>query len=202
MPGIAYNRTQIIQQALILSGGPIITSIDSGGEAAKAAHELYDSLMAATLSMPNWRFATHVIQLSRLAGIDPEFVNYQSAYQIPPNLLAIWRTYPDVPMMRFGERLWSVGRDDTIQVEYRAVVPESQLPPAFIMYFTYSLASMMAPSISEDPNIIASIEKALDKWKPVAMVVNSQENENAGIFKSPWLANRIPGGFGGYGGAR
>lgn len=193
-PGVPYNETQVIQTALTILGYPIPQSIDAGGPAAAAMQNMYGPLMAADLSSPNWRFATKVAVLSQVAGVDPDFMYYTSEYQIPPDCLAIWQIWPGIPYEVFGERIWTFG-SQKLQIQYRAIVPPSMLPAAYIMYFCYLLASSVAPGVTDDPKVIQLINADMAKWRSQAMVVNTQGRPNQGLAESPWINSRPAGSF-------
>lgn len=185
MPGVPYNEFGVIQTALNLLGYPLIQSIDAGGPAAQSMDNVYNTLMAADLSSPNWRFATKVQVISQLAGVDPDFVYYTTAYAIPADCLAIWQIWPDVPYEVFGRQIWTIGTME-LQMQYRAVVPPSMLPPAYIMYFCYLLACTVGPAITDDPKILGQINADMTKWRSQAMIVNTQGRPNRGLTNSTW----------------
>lgn len=202
--GIPFNETQVIQTALNLLGYPLIQSIAAGGKPAAVLQNLIDPLLAADLSSPNWRFATKAAQLSQLAGVNPGFMWYTAAYQIPPDCLAIWQVYPDVPYMVYGEQIWTSGATlpppppSTAQqlfIQYRHVVPFSMLPPSYILYFCYLLAVTAGPAITDDPKILAQLNADMAKWRSQAMVVNAQGKPNSGLTNSRWVQSRVSGSF-------
>jgi hypothetical protein len=207
--GIPHDETQVVSTALSLLGFPLIESIASGGPAAAALDNLYDLTLAADLSSPNWRFATKVAYLAQIAGVNPNFKYFNVAYQIPPDCLAIWQVWPNVPYEVFGEQIWTVGTPSPVlapppshfapgpgpqlQVQYRAVVTPAKLPPAYVMYFTYLLALTAAPGITDDPKILGELKADLAKWRSQAMIVNTQGRPNQGITNSPWVGARVAG---------
>lgn len=200
--GVPYNETQVIQTALNILGYPLIQSIDAGGPAAAAMQNIFDVLLAADLSSPNWRFATKTVQLSQIAGLNPGFKWYTAAYQIPPDCIAIWQVYPDVPYEVFGEQIWTSGAtfpppsgNQQLFMQYRTVKPLSFLPPAYIQYFCYLLAVTVAPGVTDDPKIIAQLNADMAKWRAQAMVVNTQGRPNGGLTNSRWVQSRVSGSF-------
>lgn len=197
MPGVPYNRTNIISNAFVLLGKPRITSIQSGGPVAADADQIYDMLMAAELSHPDWRFATTVQQLSQLAGVNPGYKGYSAAYQKPAGLLAIWTIWPKQPYEIFGERIWTLSGNQTIQVEYREVAPESKMPAAFLNYFTYVMAYNLGIGLTEHDNVLKRIEERMATTRAIAMAINAQERPNKAIQSSPWIENRGDG-YGGF----
>jgi len=192
--GIPYNRTQIIQTALNILGFPLIQSIEAGGPAAQALDNLYDTTLAADLSSPNWRFANKTVQLSQIAGFNPDYMYFNTAYQVPPDCLAIWQVWPSVPYEIFGEQLWTTGNQE-LQMSYRALKPESMLPPAYINYFCFLLATIAAPGVVKDPNLIVQIEAMMTRARSQAMIVNTQGRPNQGLANSPWVNSRVAGSF-------
>lgn len=202
MAGIPYNRTAIIQTALNILGFPILQSIQAYGNPGLCMDNLYDITLAADLSSPNWRFANKVAQLSQVAGVDPDFAQWNIAYQVPPDCLAIWRIWPVIPYEVFGERLWSIGSltgNQPVKISYRALQPESKLPPAYIMYFCYLLADQASPNITKSADMVKKIEAGMTKWRAQAMITNTQGRPNVGLTNSPWVNNRAAGSFMGTG---
>jgi len=210
--GIPHDETQVVATALSLLGYPLIQSIEAGGPGAAALDNLYDVLMAADLSSPNWRFATKVAYLSQLAGVNPNFMGFNVAYQIPPDCLAVWSVWPPVPYEVFGEQIWSVGSASPpltpppshfvpnpsgmqLQIQYRAIVSPARLPPAYVMYFCYLLAITGAPGITDDIKIIEQLKAEMTKWRTQAMIVNTQGRPNKGLTNSPWINARSSGNY-------
>lgn len=201
MPGVAYNETQIISDALVLLGYEPVQSVDTS-QASKAIHNIYTGVLAADLSSPNWRFATKVQVLSQIAGINPGFMSYNAAFQIPPDCLAIWQIWPNVNYDVFGEQIWTntgtnppADSNAVYQIQYRHLAPPSMLPPAYIMYFTYLLACTVAPGLTDDPKVIQLLQADMAKWRAQAMVVNTQGRPNKGLTNSPWVNSRVAGSF-------
>lgn len=191
---IPYNRTMIVSSALNLLGFPVIQSIQAGGPAAQAMDNLYDNLLAADLSSPNWRFANKTAQLSIVAGVDPNYSWYTTEYAIPPDCLAVWAIFPSVPYEVFGQRIWTTGQQE-LMMSYRALVPESMLPPAYIFYFTYLLAITAGVTITKDLNILGELNAQMTKWRSQAMIVNTQGRPNQGLTNSSWVNSRAAGSF-------
>jgi hypothetical protein len=211
--GIPHDETQMISTALSILGYPIIQSIQAGGPAAAALDNLYDVLMAADLSSPNWRFATKVAYLSQIAGVNPNFKYFNVAYQIPPDCCAIWEVWPPQPYEVFGDQIWTIGTANpslppppshfippsgpgpNLQIQYRAVCSPALLPPAYVFYFCYLLASTAAPGITDDPKVLEKIEAGLTKWRAQAMIVNTQGRPNKGLTNSGWVNARPAGNY-------
>lgn len=197
MAGIPYNRISVISNAFIILGKPKITSIQGGGPVAADADQIYDSLLASELSSPDWRFATDVVQLSQVAGVNPNYKGFRAAFQKPAGLLAIWQIWPTQPYEIFGERIWTLSGPQTIQVEYRKLGPESKMPPVFLDYFTLVLAYNLGIGLTESDKVLARIEGLMNLKRSQAMAVNAQERPNKAIQSSPWIQNRGDG-YGGF----
>ena len=205
MAGVPYNRVSIISNAFVLLGKPSITSISSGGPVAASADQIYDQLLTAELSHPDWRFATTVAQLSQLAGVNPNYQGYSAAFQKPAGLLAIWNIYPMQPYEIFGDQIWTSGSSTNageIQVEYRELTSEARMPPVFLNYFVYVLAYNLGIGLTEHEQVLKRLEERMSTSRAIAMAVNSQERPNKAIQSSPWIANRCNGStyWGGNGG--
>lgn len=200
MSGIPYNRVNIISNAFVILGKKAISSIAEGGEVAADADQILDQLLASELSSPNWRFATTVKTLSKVAGVNPDYKGYSAAYDKPAGLLAIWQIYPKQYYDVFGDRIWTSSSSNEIQVEYREVVEFSKMPPAFVNYFVWVLAYNLGIGLTENDKILARIENGMNQARSQAMVVNSQERPNKSIQSSPWIQNRGDGYGGMWGG--
>lgn len=193
---IPYNRTQLIRNALIYLGFPSIQSIDAGGSSAQAIDAVYDSILAADLSSPNWRFATKVAQLAQVAGFNPGYIFYNAAYQIPPDCLAIWQVYPSLPYDVYGEQIWTTVGNQKLLIQYRHwPVPESMLPPAYLEYFAWLLAYKVGPNITKDAAVLQEVEKRMTSARAQALVVNTQGRPNNGLTDSSWVNSRPAGSF-------
>lgn len=193
--GIPRDETQIILTALNLCGFPLYQSIDAAGPAGAVMDNLYDVVRQADLSTPNWRFATKVVTLSQVAGVNPGFIYYNAAFQIPPDCLAIWQIWPGIPYEVYGERIWTYSTTQQLQMQYRADIPPTFWPAAYVMYFCYLLALTAAPNITKNTNLLASLDAEMKKWRAQAMVVNTQGRPNQGITNSPWINSRPAGSF-------
>jgi len=191
--GVPYSRVSIISNALLLLGKPRIESIAAGGPPAIAADQLFDMVLSADLSSPNWRFATSIAKLSLVAGTDITFANYRYAYQLPADLLAIWRIWPGVSYQVFGQRLYT-STSSELQIEYRSAVSLGNMPPSYLNYFTYLLADTLSAAMTQDASVISKINTQMLTAKSHAMVVNAQNHPNQAIASSPWIAARLGGG--------
>jgi hypothetical protein len=194
--GIPYTRVNIISNALLLLGKPRIESIEAGGPPAKAADQLFDQILAADLSSPNWRFATKTATLSVVANFDPDFAGFTYAQQLPADCLAIWRLWPNVYYQVFGQRLYT-STNTQLKIEYRSMTDLGALPPAYLNYLTYLIADTLAPAITDSATVSGKISAQMAAAKAQAMVVNAQNNPNRSIASSPWLGVRTGGGWGG-----
>ena len=194
---LPYNKTNIITNALIYLGYPKFQSIAAAGPAGEAIDAIYDSVKYADLSSPNWRFATKVVQLSQLAGVNPGFEWYNSAYQIPPDCLAVWQIYPTLPYEIYGEQIWTAnGPNQPLKMQYRHwPVPESMLPPAYLQYLSYLIAHEVGPGLIKDSNLLKDIESRMTNWRAKAMCVNTQGRPNEGLINSSWVNSRPAGSF-------
>lgn len=201
MSGIPFTRVDIISNAFIWLGLKKIKSIAEGGEVAADADQIFDILLAHELSNPNWRFATSVKTISKLAGIDPDYKGYSSAYDKPAGLLAIHAVWPNQRYDVYGDRIWTSGGTDKIQCEYREVVSLARMPPSFLHYFSFVLAYNLGLGLTETNTILDRVERGMNNARAQAMVTTSQERPNQPIKSGPWVQNRGDG-YGGLWGVR
>jgi hypothetical protein len=189
---------EMCSNALILLGDNPISSFSEAGFGATAANNLYTSTYEDMLSSHPWGFALKEQKLNQLAQTpDPE-TGYTYAYQLPTDLLRIWKLMDHSDYVIIGDILYS--NLNSILLRYVYKVEESQLPAYFVKAMEYQLASEFAVFISEDSGTAGLYEmKARDKLAQ-AQTIDSQNRPQQGIIDSPFADVRF-GAVGYYNGA-
>lgn len=197
------SQTDILNLAMAKIGGPNITAIDDGTEAANVLNRIYTSCLEAELGAHPWTFATTRALLPADA-VAPLF-DWSYAYPLPADYLKLvalgdsWMFYR-VP-----------GTDAGYAVEGRAILTDVASPlklryvkrltncglfsPGFVQAFACRLAAESAESITQN------LGKRQAAWQEREMAVKQAKRTNDIELppeRSPaydWeLANR---GFGG-----
>ena len=189
---------EIMSDAVILLGKKPFTTIDDAGEFAVSVQKFYDLLVSSELAKNSWKFAKKVVDLSLVAGFDPDFAWYNSAYDLPADFLSLVRVYPNIPYQIFGRRIYcsSQGR---LQLEYNYNVPVTYWSAPFKEFMVYALAAKLSPSVTENANLTQMMIMERNATKAIAMYVDSQNSPSVPIQSSPWREVRLTGAFGRYG---
>lgn len=193
---------EIMSLAAVLVGKNAFTTIDDADEFAVSVQQFYDMLVDSELGSNAWKFAKKQVQLSEVAGFDPDFAEYSHAYDLPADFLFLCRLYPNVNFEIFENRIYT-SATGTLKIEYNANVPVTRWSPTFKKYIIYSLASCLAPANTEDPKLTQMMMQEREMARANCMWVDAQNSPNRAIQHNPWIdvrtgsINRHRGG--GYG---
>ncbi len=155
---------EIISQASILCGRQGFNSIDSGGSFAQDGSALYQTLVCAELGSNRWRFAQAFQAMGVLSTLTPSFDSWNYYWEMPADLLMLFRLDPMVNYAVFGNRVLT-NTNQSLTVIYAKSVPVSKWPATFSMYIVYKLASMMAISVTNSDRMVARINGGADMWE-------------------------------------
>lgn len=135
---------EISSNALVRLGVPPISSYAEGGGAGIVAENLYEPTVRAILTETRWRFASTKRQLAQLSAAPINEFNY--AYQLPSDLILLFRVYPYEDYEIFGDKLYTNAQ--TVEVDYLYRPAESKWPPYFQLAVEFRLASEFAMTIT------------------------------------------------------
>lgn len=183
---------EIMSNAAILVGKNAFTTIDDADEFAVSVQKFYDMLVDSELGSNAWKFAKKQVQLSEVAGFDPDFAEYSHAYDLPADFLFLCRIYPNVHFEIFEERIYTPA-SGTLKIEYNANVPVSQWSPTFKRYMVYSLASCLAPANTEDAKLTQMMIQEREAARATCMWVDAQNSTSRPIQHNPWVNVRTGG---------
>lgn len=192
-----FTKTQIVSRALTILGKGPISVIANAGDIAKALEEGFDFIYPKEIAEGVWRFATKYEQLSSILNPNiPTEIPYTYAYQIPTDLLSLWRLWPrTLDFQIYQNRLLAnIGGAQALYAEYKYLVPVVQLPTYFANYLAYALAADYAMPVTNNERYIAVIKQQAQREKAIALAVDAQQHPNRGIQDMPYIEVRGGGG--------
>jgi len=188
-----FTKIQIISRSLtILGKGPIAT-IASGGEIASSLETGFNFLFPKIIAQNEWRFPVKLAQLSNIAfPVIPDEIPYNYKYQIPTDLLALWRLWPrTLDFQIYEDKLYmNMGGDQAIYAEYRFLPKVTALPLYFVDYFAHALASDYANPITNNDKYIVILERKTIQEKALALSTDAQQHPNRGIQDQRYIEVR------------
>ena len=151
---MSATQLSVSQAACILAGLRPITSLSDSSDAAIALSNVYYEIVDDCLGNYPWRFAMKEWELSRLVDT-PLNGRWSACYQIPSDVLRVTGVFVGgiaIQYDRFDDNIYCDANDSDVVVmegTYRAV--EADWPPGFKRYATYSIGSMLAESVTLQP---------------------------------------------------
>ena len=181
----------IVSNALLLVGDNPISSFDDPGAGAQVAAAIYPDTYTAVLSEHPWGFALKELQLSRLSAQPDPATNFQYAFQLPSDLIRIWKIMDHSNYVIVGSLLYSNNKE--LLCRYIAQVDETELPPHFVKALEYKLASDFAISVTEDSGRAKLYEQKYLRQVALARTIDSQSRPQVPIIDSPFVDVRLSG---------
>lgn len=178
--------------ALVLIGDDPISSFDDGGAGAQAAANLYQDTYKSVLAGHPWTFALKEQTLSKLSQSPDLLTNYKNAFQLPADLIRIWKMMSHSNYDVVGLLVYS--NEETLLCRYIYNVDEVALPPHVVKAVEYKLASEFAMLVTEDINKAEYYERKYLKQVALARSIDSQGHPQVKIVDSPFVDVRY-GGF-------
>ena len=181
----------IASNALILIGDEPISSFSDGGAGAEAAGNLYPSTYEQVLSEHPWSFALKEQQLSRLSQTPDEKTFYKYAFQLPADMIRLWKIMPHSNYDLVGLLLYS--NEPELLARYLYKPEETTLPAHFVKALEYKLASEFAMLVTESQNKATYYEQKYRQMIGIARTVDSQGRPQQSIVDSPFVDVRLAG---------
>ena len=152
----------IASNALVRIGVPPISSFTEGGAAGIAAANLYEPTVRSLLTENRWRFAAAKRSLAQLTA--KPLNEWTHAYQMPSDLLLLYRVHPRQNYEIFEDKIYSDSA--SLSVDYLFRAPESLFPAYFQLACEYKLASEFALIVTSNRSLSEVYEvKYLDQMK-------------------------------------
>ncbi len=207
---MAFSRVQIISYALTLLGRKPVTSLSNQGDIVNSADQAFDLLLTTAMSISFWRFATTISQL-QLLNETPTGGYWRYSYALPPDYLKMIHLYPTIRdfeiykncklYSNFNGNIQVVNPDanqnalvqptgNPLYIEYIFLPDVTMLPPYFVKYFAYELASYLALSNAQVPDYIAEIERRRTIELSIAQAADTQNRPQTPLRDAPMLSLR------------
>lgn len=183
------TEIEIQSNAALLLGKKPFTTIDDADEFAVSVKAFYDLLVPSELSKIAWKFAKKQEQLSLIAGFDPDFAEYSSAYALPGDFLMVVRIYPNLPYQVFEDRIYT-SHTGELKMEYNYNVPVTKWINPFKEYMCYALAAAVGSAVAENENLVNRLEQKASQARATAMFVDGQNSPTRAIQSNPWVEVR------------
>lgn len=180
---------EIISQAAMLCGKQGFSTLSAGGAFAKDASQLYGSLVSAELGSNRWRFAQEFQAIATLTTLTPSFEGWLYYWEMPADMLMLFRLDPMVQYEVFGSRILTKSNQSLTAI-YAKNVPVSKWPPAFAMHITYALGSMLAMSVTNSDTMVARIESKGMLWESRALFSDGQNTKSKTFKSQPYIDAR------------
>jgi len=180
---------EIITMACSMCGKGNFNTIAAGGPFAQDAERFYGTLVSAELGSNRWRFAQDFQAMGTLTTLTPNFEGWQFYWDFPADLLMLHRTYPLIPYLVFGERVLTTS-NQALTAIYSKNVPVSKWPPAFCLYITYALATMLGVSVTNSDKLLARLDLNSKLWESRALFADGQNSPTRTIKSNPWAEAR------------
>ena len=177
--------------ALLLLGDDPISAFTEDSAGAQVAANLYPETYRSVLSSHPWPFALKEVYLNRLSQTpDPETF-YKYAFQLPADLIRIWKIMGHSNYDIVGSLLFSNQTKHLCRYIYQ--VEESDLPPHVVKAIEYKLAAEFAIPITEDEQKAQFYERKYLMQVAMAQNIESQGHPQQSIVDSPFTDVRLTG---------
>lgn len=183
------SKIDLISNALILIGDLPINTLVGNSRAQTVAANLYGNIVKNELSKHRWGFARRKAQLSLLVAkpIDNDF---QSAYQLPTDLITLIKLNPAVNYQIYGDLVYT-NLSQQLFCDYIADIAETEWPVYFSKMIEYALARDFASSIRDSA---ASADRMAAEYlnaSRMARYTDSQQHPQTPIVSKPFVTVRF-----------
>lgn len=142
----------IANSALVLIGASKITAFSDSGDEALAAEQMYDFALESLLGRYRWRFASAMVQLSRVVAAPVH--RWDAAYTLPSNLIVLHGIFVnDLPIDYDRYELTiqcNATTDDEVYADYSAQPTVAKFSSYFKEALTFRMAANLATSLAGD----------------------------------------------------
>lgn len=176
---------EIMSNAAVILGQTPFATIAEADKFAEGLQQIYDMMVPSLLTEAHWKFARKYQQLS-LSVDEVDFAEWSNAYNLPSDLISVYRLYPNVNYEVVGNQIYT-GTSGELKLEYIYQAPVSRWSEPFKEYFVYALAAKLALSVAEDRNMAQYLEQISAQKKSAAMWVDAQSSPNKGVQSKPWI---------------
>jgi hypothetical protein len=148
----------ICNEALALLGSKTITALSDDSDKARSCSLLYASTLVQLLGQRTWRFTMRKVQLAQVVT-DP-INEWTYSYQLPTAMMGgpkqVFNSVsagvkPTMNFQIYEDKLFS--DDEVVVIDYQIEPTPSKFPVTFRSLLVTALASALAPSITEQPDL-------------------------------------------------
>ena len=169
-----------------------IVSLTSGDQMVVAAEQAFDMLLPAILANNNWRFCTTIEELSLTNLVPP--TPWKSIYLLPSGLLKTIRVYPCIYVWDiYAGNLVYAQYNSTFFMEFIFQPDPSVLPPHFVHYFIYEIASYLALTNAQQMGYYAALEAKRVLAFAMCAGIEAQNRPQFSLASFPVITNRMLG---------
>lgn len=188
---MAITKVSIISNAITLLGHKPILTLDpqDADELVVSAEQAFDMLLPASIAENSWRFATNIVELSKINNQTPP-VYWNSVYQLPSGYLGNIRIYPQNYEYEIyaDEKIFSNWTGESpIYMEYLFLPDISRLPAWFIKYFVFEIAAYLALSNAQKVEYFDRLEVKKNNAMAIAMGLDAKNRPNYQFINFPML---------------
>jgi len=176
-----------ISNALLLIGDKTINSLDEGSFRATVASNLYDNIYESELMSHPWGFCRKMQTLA-LTTQTPVTSEWRNIYQIPTDLISIFRVHPRSDYEIYGDKIYS--NQPSLVLDYHSKIPESQWPNYFAKLMEYALAKEFAIPIREDTGMAQLMNQLYIGQGQKSRAVESKQRIQRPIQSQPFIQAR------------
>ena len=146
------TKLEIINSALTYLGNPPVNTLNLSNQVVQALSALYDQLKPDILAGHPWHFALKWTELVEDPST-PEDPKWNYAYQLPPDYIQAWDTYPWGNYTIVTNKIVWSNINPPWKWGYVAQVNEGLFPSYFVKLMALSLAAEGAMLVTENPNV-------------------------------------------------
>jgi hypothetical protein len=165
------TKVSILSQAFVLLGTKPVNDPQNNPIYA-AVSDLYDSIYPKLLAEHPWRFASQLFALNLVNETPPIETRWTKIFQLPADLVRIWRTYPTCDYTIFQDKIYTTA--SSLTLEYVFQVDESKFPDYFTWLLVLTLARDCAMLVTQNATVKASFDKDAATQNAMAKFLDSQ----------------------------
>jgi len=164
------SKVQIISDAFVNLGKQPVNSPLTDNLSYVAAAGIYDRILPIVLMKHPWRFSLKTFELATLTDTIP-FDRWSYVYQLPADLLLIYRTDPLINYEIYGEKLYANVNELTLEYQYEP--SESLFPYHFSELMTLELTARIAMMVTQLADLAKMWKQEAEKSLLLARALDS-----------------------------
>jgi len=176
------SKVQIISDAFVNLGKQTVSAPLVDNPIYAAASSIYDRLLPDILTMHPWRFAMKSFNLNRI-NEESLIARWPDIFQLPADLLLIYRTVPVLNYEVFGDRIYT--NSTSLTLEYIFQASESGFPSYFTQLMVLQLTSRIAMTVTQLPELLQIWKQEAERQLIVARSIDSSIMPNPTIVRDP-----------------